>query len=76
MKRARWPFGEKAKYYSRRRRYTGGKTRCTSIQALEPRVVLNADPTISEFQAINSSTLRDEDGDFEDWIEKNLKKYY
>ena len=28
-----------------------------------------ADPVISEFQAINDSTLQDSDGDFSDWIE-------
>ena len=39
------------------------------IEALEPRTLLAADPMISEFQAINVSTLQDEDGDYEDWIE-------
>jgi hypothetical protein len=36
---------------------------------LEPRHLLNGGPIISEFMASNSSTLADEDGDFEDWLE-------
>ncbi len=43
--------------------------RCTLLETLEPRVVLAADPLISEFQAINVSTLQDADGDYSDWIE-------
>ena len=39
------------------------------LERLEPRVVLAADPFISEFQAINQSTIQDADGDFSDWIE-------
>ena len=39
------------------------------IERLETRVVLTADPIITEFQAANESTLTDEDGDFSDWIE-------
>ncbi len=43
--------------------------RRSAAEPLEPRVVLNGDPLISEFQADNSSTLRDGNGDFSDWIE-------
>jgi hypothetical protein len=43
--------------------------RHTPLEVLEPRRVLAADPVISEFQASNTTTLQDEDGDFEDWIE-------
>ena len=39
------------------------------IQPLEPRTLLAGDPIISEFQAVNGSTIADEDNDFEDWIE-------
>ena len=39
------------------------------LESLEPRIVLANDPFINEFQAINVSTLQDEDGDYEDWIE-------
>ena len=38
------------------------------VESLEPRVVLAVDPVLSEFQAV-ASTLADEDGNFEDWIE-------
>jgi hypothetical protein len=43
--------------------------RCAILESLEARTLLAADPTISEFQALNTSTLQDEDGDYEDWIE-------
>ena len=55
------------------------------VESLESRVVLaSGDPFISEFQAINASTLQDEDGDYEDWIEisnpdstpRNLGNWY
>ena len=42
---------------------------CQTAESLEPRIVLAADPIIAEFQAINDSTIQDEDGDFSDWIE-------
>ena len=32
-------------------------------------MLLAADPMITEFQAINVSTIQDEQGDYEDWIE-------
>ena len=43
--------------------------RRTSLEALEPRQMLAGDPVISEFQAINSSTIQDGAGNFTDWIE-------
>ena len=39
------------------------------LEPLEARVVLTSSVIISEFQAWNNTTLADEDGDFEDWIE-------
>ena len=53
------------------------KSRCSSLkfgcyaipESLEPRTLLAAAPIISEFQAINRSTLLDEDGEASDWIE-------
>ena len=52
------------------RKSTSIKTNGQSIvETLEPRVLLAADPIISEFQARNSTTIADEDGDFSDWIE-------
>ena len=40
-----------------------------SLEKLEPRVLLASDLVISEFQAINRSTIQDADGDTSDWIE-------
>ena len=43
-------------------------------ETLEPRQLLAGDPIIAEFQAINDTTLQDEDGDYSDWIEiRNLR---
>ena len=43
-------------------------------ESLEARRLLSGDPIISEFQAINRSTLIDEDGDTSDWLEiRNLR---
>ncbi|NQU20500.1 MAG: lamin tail domain-containing protein, partial [Candidatus Nealsonbacteria bacterium] len=39
------------------------------FEPLEPRVVLNGGPVISEFMALNEGSLADEDGDYSDWIE-------
>ncbi len=55
--------------FFRRRRTGSPNTRAMQIQSLEPRVVLAAEPFISEFQASNAATLADEDNDFSDWIE-------
>ena len=49
---------------SRRRR-----KRLPCSELLEPRKVLAAGPLISEFVAINDSTLADGDGVYSDWIE-------
>jgi hypothetical protein len=38
-------------------------------EALEGRRLLAVDPLISEFQAINRTTVRDADGEYSDWIE-------
>ncbi|MFW6155309.1 MAG: lamin tail domain-containing protein [Planctomycetota bacterium] len=38
-------------------------------ETLEPRLMLSASVVINEFQAINDTTLADEDGDYADWIE-------
>ena len=43
--------------------------RALRVESLEPRQLLVGAPLIAEFQAINNSTLIDEDGDFSDWIE-------
>jgi hypothetical protein len=40
-----------------------------SCEALEPRQLLAGDVVISEFMALNHSTIADEDGAFSDWIE-------
>jgi len=39
------------------------------LEPLEPRLLLDAGPVISEFMAINSSGLKDQFGDDSDWIE-------
>ena len=43
--------------------------RRAKIESLESRQLLDGAPIISEFMAINESTLADEDGDYVDWIE-------
>src|SRR5262245_46240579 len=49
-----------------RRRTRRGKLGC---EPLEARTMLAADPIISEFMAINSSTIADGEGRNSDWIE-------
>ncbi len=44
-------------------------TRQLTHEALEDRCLLANGPLISEFMAVNDSTLADEDGEFSDWIE-------
>lgn len=47
--------------------------RLLAVQRLESRLVLAAEPIISEFLAHNQSALTDQDGDSSDWIEvRNL----
>ena len=41
----------------------------TPCERLESRALLNADPVISEFMAVNDSTIADRDREFSDWIE-------
>lgn len=50
-------------------RVTHSVRHASIVEMLEPRQLLAGDPVISEFQAVNSSTLQDEDGDYSDWIE-------
>jgi len=59
------PFARLLK--GRRRKTTPRAT--LRLEALEPRVLLSGSLYISEFMAINDSTLADEDGDFSDWVE-------
>ncbi|NQU25444.1 MAG: CotH kinase family protein, partial [Candidatus Nealsonbacteria bacterium] len=40
-----------------------------AFERLEPRIVLDSGLLITEFMAVNESTLADVDGDFSDWIE-------
>jgi hypothetical protein len=39
------------------------------LETLENRQMLAAEPIVSEFMAINTTTLQDQDGDFSDWLE-------
>lgn len=45
------------------------KKRSLTFETLEPRVVLSTAPLITEFMAVNDSTLADGDGNSSDWIE-------
>ena len=47
----------------------GPRPRYLLLEALEPRIVLDGGPLITEFMADNESTMADEDGDTSDWIE-------
>jgi len=47
----------------------GAVHRRSFLEALEPRIVLDGGPIISEFVALNTNGLADEDGDHSDWIE-------
>ena len=51
------------------RRRRRGSARAARFEPLEPRTLLTGDPLISEFMAINNSTLTDGDGETPDWIE-------
>ncbi|KKM02112.1 hypothetical protein LCGC14_1787700, partial [marine sediment metagenome] len=46
-----------------------GETRRACLEPLEPRVLLSGDVFISEFMAVNDSTITDENGRYSDWIE-------
>ena len=53
-----------------RRAATQARASCRAeLDRLESRRLLAADVVISEFMAINGTTLADEDGEFSDWIE-------
>ncbi|MCP4195217.1 MAG: hypothetical protein GY768_31840 [Planctomycetaceae bacterium] len=68
MNRQRWTFGGLTNR-SRGQRAVHHALRNSMVEQLEARHLLAGDLSISEFQAINSTTVADEDGDFEDWIE-------
>ena len=53
----------------RRRDREAPRRRRLRLESLEPRVLLSSHPIISEFMALNGSTLADEDSQFSDWIE-------
>ena len=53
----------------RRRRGNPRQPVRPGLELLEPRLLLTGSPYISEFLAINDTTLADEDGDYCDWIE-------
>ena len=46
-----------------------GARRFLTLQSLESRLPLAAEPIISEFLAANQGSIVDEDGDTSDWIE-------
>ncbi len=49
------------------RKTSTGKQRF--FEQLEPRVMLDAAPVITEFMASNNSTVQDADGHYSDWVE-------
>jgi len=51
------------------RTWRSRRRKVRSIEPLEARMVLSGGPLITEFMAVNRTTLQDEDGDFRDWIE-------
>ncbi|MHB1034612.1 MAG: lamin tail domain-containing protein [Pirellulales bacterium] len=52
-----------------RKRKRVASERLLKLESLEPRLVLSADPYISEFLAVNHNYLADKDGAYSDWIE-------
>ena len=68
MNRSVWGLSRGAHLKSRRRGCSHREMQ-TTLEMLEPRHLLAGDLAITEFQAINVSTLQDEDGDFSDWVE-------
>jgi hypothetical protein len=69
MERSRlrnWPRGARLHNQTGRKRTRRAMLGC---EPLEARAMLAADPIISEFMAINSSTLQDGEGRYADWIE-------
>ena len=67
MRRSSWRFGGNSTWARGHRRKKKRSSRGSALETLEPRQLLAV--TIAEFQAINDSTLMDDDGDYEDWIE-------
>ena len=55
--------------YARRDRYDAWRRRTLAFENLEPRLLLSAQPTISEFLADNKTGLTDSNGNRWDWIE-------
>ena len=45
------------------------QARALSFEPLEDRVLLSANPLITEFMAVNDGVVADQDGDFSDWLE-------
>ena len=52
-----------------RQRRSGGRCHRAGVEALESRLLLAAQPVISEFLASNGGTLADGNGAHSDWIE-------
>ena len=63
----RYPMGTNAMLQQKIRRL--GRSRLLRLEPLEQRMLLTGGLVIGEFMASNETTLADEDGDFEDWIE-------
>ena len=62
---ARENAGNRFTFRSRRSRWS----RRSGYETLEGRQLLAADPVLSELVALNTSTIRDEDGQYSDWLE-------
>ena len=69
---------DRSRRQARRAKFAG------RLEDLEPRQLLAADPVISEFVALNTAVLQDEDGAYSDWLEiqnrgditANISDYY
>ena len=61
--------GDVNRMIRQRVRRRGKRLRALNLEALERRELLDGTPVISEFMAVNNSALKDEDGDYSDWIE-------
>jgi hypothetical protein len=59
----------KKSWFHRKRPLSGLRNQFLRFEELEPRAMLDASLTISEFLASNSNSIGDEDGDTSDWIE-------
>ncbi|MBN1853522.1 MAG: lamin tail domain-containing protein [Pirellulales bacterium] len=66
----RWRGGDLSPFqFHDNRRPSALKARGLRYEMLEPRIVLDSGPFITEFMAINNSTTRDQDGEYSDWLE-------